>query len=34
MKKFKIKSQLSSSESVNPDLDLRFFLCIYLTAVN
>lgn len=26
MKKFKVKSQLSSSESVNPDLDLRFFL--------
>lgn len=25
MKKFKVKSQLSSSESVNPDLDLRFF---------
>lgn len=32
MKKFKVKSQLSSSESVNPDLDLRFFLCIYLTG--
>lgn len=25
MKKFKVESQLSSSESVNPDLDLRFF---------